>query len=94
MRITYHFKDRLEERLPTALMHYTPTQIAVAYYQATEEVTLVGGNTYRVTQLDGIEFGLGYKHDQELVITTFIAPHNIEIGRRPSFNCIRKDLTK
>ena len=77
MIITNHFKERTTARLPKELINYNPVQLAVQFGNAIEEVILASGDTYRVIQLDGIEYGLGYRLSptEEVIITTFIAPY-------------------
>jgi len=96
MILTTHFKDRTLARLPKELTHYNPIQLAVRFSEAIEEVTLASGDTYRVIQLDGIEYGLGYKlsSTEEVIITTFIAPYQVMMRHNPTFKCTIKELNK
>jgi len=73
MRITKHFKDRVDERLAdiAELDQFGYKALASAILDSTEEINLSSGDSYRIARLNGVIFGIGYSlNNNELIITS------------------------
>jgi hypothetical protein len=92
-----HFEDRVDEYLNhfDELSAYSYQEIADLLLEATHEVTLLSGNTYREVTMNGITFGIGYRvYNKHLVeAATVIAPYDVELNSTSWFKGSHKTVT-
>ncbi len=92
-----HFEDRVDEYLDhlDGLAGYGYQDLADLLLEATHEVTLSSGNTYREVELNGVVFGIGCRtYNQHLVeASTIIAPYDVELNRTSWFKGTHETVT-
>ena len=92
-----HLEDRCEEYLDNheELDSYTVKELSDAVLDATHEVTLISGATYREVTLNGVTYGVGVnKINEHLVeVKTFISPYDVELNRGRRFVGTHKTVT-